>query len=367
MLSAISDKRHSGFRATKRLLGRILVDGGFVGSHELQVAVERQRQTNDQLGEILVGMGVLDPLELKAVLSIQKDLATPDDAVKVAAGVRLLLGELLLKAKRLTQEQIDIALREQMRTGEKLGEVFVRLGLLIEHERDAALAFQRHQSGEASASEKLRLGEILVATGQITREQLEDVLNRQKLSKKKIGELLVEAGYVQPHQVDSCLRLQQKLVTAALVAALSLSNALGAQKAHAGSQGTASAKVAVTATVREHTRLSLLSQAQELIVTNVDIRRGYVDVPSASRINVKSNNPAGYLLVFDVMEVRGIISGVNVTVGGKDVLIPPGGGWIPQPYIRGGTIVDVSYRFILSENAQPGTYNWPLMVSASPL
>jgi hypothetical protein len=236
---------------------------------------------------------------------------------------------------------------------------------LKENELNAALAFQRHQRGEAPASDKLRLGEILVATGQVTRDQLEDVLNRQKRSKKKIGDLLIEAGYVQPHQIDRSLRLQQKLVTAALVAALSLSQAMAAGEAYAGSPAV-SAKIGITATVREHTSIQVLSQARELVITNADIQRGYVEVPSATRISVKSNNPAGYLLTFEAMSSPySLFSAVNVLVGGRDVqLSSNGGGWILQPYVRGGITQDVTYRFSLSKNTQPGTYDWPLMISA---
>jgi hypothetical protein len=232
MLSQQKDRSRTGCRTTKRLLGKILVDGRFIPPRDLDLAVELQAKTNDQLGEILVRMGVLNPTELAAVLSIQKDLASLEEAVKVGAGVRLLLGELLIKAKRLSREQLDIALREQQRTGEKLGEVLVRQGLLLENELHAVLAFQKSQAGEAPVSDKLKLGEILVTTGQITREQLEDVLHRQKLSQKKIGELLIEAGYAKPHQVDFGLKLQQKLLTAALIAVLSLSNMIGAGTAY---------------------------------------------------------------------------------------------------------------------------------------
>ncbi len=366
MLSLYENKPSSSFRMTKRLLGRILVDGGFVTPGDLESAIERQKTTNGQLGEILVGMGVLNPVALKAVLSIQKDLASLEDAVKVGAGVHMLLGELLVKAKKLTQEQLDLVLREQDRTGKKIGELLIHHGLLFENELETVLAFQRIQRNEAPGSEKLRLGELLVATGQITRAQLEDVLKRQKLSKKKIGELLVEAGYVQPHQIDHGLMLQQKLVTAALIAALSMSNLFGAAEAYSANPAF-SAKISITARVLEHTSMDIISQAQELIVTNADIWRGYVDAPLASRLNVRSNNPAGYLLAFEAMDgPDSLFKSVQVLMGGREVQLAPTGGWIPQPYIRGGAMMDISYRFALSKNARPGTYTWPLTISVQP-
>jgi len=240
--------------------------------------------------------------------------------------------------------------------------------LLEVKELDAVLAFQQHQQGAAPVSEKLRLGEILVATNQITREQLESALSRQKLTKKKIGDLLIEAGYVQPEQVDQGLKLQQKLVTAALVAALSLSNAFVAREACSGTTLAATTKITIAAVVREHTSMKVLAQAQELVVTNTDVKRGYVEVSAAARINVKSNNPAGYLLTFEVIGgPMPFLNSMYVLVGGREVQLTPGGGWIPQPYIRGGVTTDVSCRFALSKDAQPGTYHWPLMISVLPM
>jgi hypothetical protein len=368
MLGLKKDAGQTRVRITKRLLGRILIDGDFITAHELETTLSRQKDTNDRIGEILVGMGALDRRELSAVLSIQNDLSSYEDAVKVAAGVRMLLGELLIKAKKITAKQLDLALQEQESTGKKLGEILVRRDLLLEYELETVLAFQRGQQSKAPGSSKLLLGELLVATGQISRKQLADVLKRQKVSKKKIGELLVEAGYAEPEQISQSLILQQKLVTAALVAALSISNLIGAvPEAHAGSNSFSST-ISVSARVLERTTMNVISQASELVVTNSDIRQGYVDVPLASRVSVKTNNPAGYLLAFEVVVVdgsNGVFSGVNVRIGGREFQIPLHGGWIPQPFVRGGTVLDISYRFNLSENAQPGTYSWPIMVSVN--
>ena len=353
-------------RPIKRLLGRILLDGEFVSSGDLEAALARQKKTNEQLGEILVQMGLLDPAELAVILSIQHDLASQETAVKIAAGVQLLLGELLLKAKRVAAEQIDYALMEQRQTGEKLGETLIRLGLLRPEELDSALAFQRHQ-GVNAVSEKLKLGELLVARGHVTRRQLEDVLERQRVSKKKIGELLIEAGYADPHHIEWGLRLQQKLVAAALVATLSVSPAIVATDAQAGAK-VLSASIAISATVLEHTTMQVLSQMNEFVVTNNDIMRGYVEVPVAARINVKTNNPAGYLLAFEVAgDPFNLFQSMQVVIGGREVQLSPGGGWVPQPYVRGGVTMDVGYRLALSNNAQPGTYHTPLMISVAPI
>lgn len=202
-----------------QVLGEILTNGKFISPDELQYALDRQKRTNELLGEILVDMGVLDAKDLEIILSIQ-DISSPKDAVGLAAGIRRLLGELLLRSRRITLGQLEFALREQERTGERLGEVFVRLGLLSKSELNTLLTFQRTQSGEIPGSELLRLGTLLLATGYIVVEELEKAL-ACKGPEKRLGKVLVELGHVHSDHLDHCLRLQYRLVSAALITALS--------------------------------------------------------------------------------------------------------------------------------------------------
>jgi len=101
----------------KRPLGRILLDGEFITPENLDAALAEQMRTNKLLGDILVDLGVLNKTELYAVLWIQRDFSTVERAIMAAAGVYCLLGELLLKAYCITQEQLDAALDEQKKTG----------------------------------------------------------------------------------------------------------------------------------------------------------------------------------------------------------------------------------------------------------
>jgi len=357
-------------RPGKRLLGQVLVDGGFVSPVDLARALEEQNRTNEMLGEVLVRMKLADPAEIAAVVSIQSDLASLEDAVQSAAGVRQCLGELLRKARKVTPAQLEEALSEQRRTGEKLGEILVRRGALTKRQLDAVLMFQKCQAGEAPSSVRFRLGEILVATGRITREQLEDVLSRQKLTKKNIGDLLVESGAVELHHVARGLRLQEMLVTAALVAALSLADVAAAQEMPGGGSrpATGSARIQVTATVPSRATLRVLHQERMLVVTPEDVARGYVDSPAASRIEVRNNSRGGCLLVFERIPGPDASFGkVSVRGLGRDVEIGPGGGFVPHPYAPAPVTAELSYRFSLDRDARPGAYSWPLRVSVRSL
>jgi hypothetical protein len=206
----------------KRPFGQILVDGGFISPADLGRALEEQKQTNELLGQVLVRKGVLDPADINAVLAVQERLDDADQAVQTAAGVRQMLGALLLQTGRITEAELSLALDEQKKMGDKLGEIFVRNGMLTEQQLNRLLDFQKNQQSPKPVPGPLRLGEILVSSGHITREQLDAALLKQSVNRKKLGEVLIEEGYVQPHHVKHGIRLQQMLMTSVLVAVLSL-------------------------------------------------------------------------------------------------------------------------------------------------
>jgi len=355
-----------GTRLIKRLIGQILVDGEFVSRHDLSRALEQQLRTNESLGEILVQMGVLDPRDLQAALAISRDLSCPEKAMKLSAGIRENLGDLLLMSKRITPLQLEEALIEQKRTGEKLGEVFVRQGLLTKNELNAVLEFQHLQDNKTP--NRLRIGEILVATGQISRAQLEHSLARQQLSQKKIGAILVEAGYLNAHQLSHGLNLQKKLLVAVLNAIISLVPFTDALFADPSIQDSdmKSTRTTITEEIKRLTSLKVLLQTRELVITEADILRGYIEINSAEHIEIQNNNLSGYLLVFQ--GINGLFKEVIVKGLGDEITIDSTGGWVAQPYNgRDPVTVELSYKFILSEKAQPGTYQWPLVVYASPI
>lgn len=360
--SSAARERRTCAEFFKPPLGQVLLDGGFTTHSDIERAPEEQARTNELIEEILVRMGILDPWELEAVLAIQGDLTTINGAIQAAVGTRKLLGELLLDARRITPEHLEQALQEQKETGEKLGEILVRRGLLTDAERDSVLAFQKRQ-GEASAP-KFRLGEILVATGQITREQLELALARQRETRKRIGEILVEAGAIHPHQVELGLKIQKKIATAALLAVLAMAGTAGAQEV-SGPAASSSAEVTVTSRILAHVTLRVVRRTRELVITDSDVAQGYVDVPAAFLLEVRNNDPRGYLLVFDVFDGSlPLFENIQIRGLGPEVQIGLGEGWVPQPFMRGVQSIELSYRFILHKDARPGTYAWPVSVSA---
>lgn len=207
----------------KRHIGQILLDGRFLSNDDLDLALEEQKRTKELLGQVLVRMGLLSERDVRVPLRVQEHLCNIDDAVKIAAGERQLLGTLLVHSGYISGKQLDQAIAEQTKSGDKLGEVFKRLGMLTEQQLAALLDFQKNQSfAKNPTSGPLRLGELLIATGYISREQLDDALLKQNVSRKKLGEVLVEEGYVRPGRIKYGIRLQKMLINAALAAILSL-------------------------------------------------------------------------------------------------------------------------------------------------
>lgn len=208
-----------------RHIGRILLDGRFLSQKDLDSALGEQKHTKELLGQVLVRMGVLTAEDVKLPLLVQENLGNIDDAVKLAVGERQLLGALLVQSGRITNAQLDHVIAEQQRSGERLGEVFKRLGILTQRQLTALLDFQHNQGVEHVSP--LRLGNLLVATGHITQQQLEHALRQQTISHKKLGEVLVEAGYVSPGRLKYGIRLQRMLLKAVLAAILSLGMSTG--------------------------------------------------------------------------------------------------------------------------------------------
>lgn len=128
-----------------------------------------------------------------------------------------------------------------------------------------------------------------------------------------------------------------------------------------------SMELRVTATVMAVTRVQVVSQPAALEITAADVARGYVELPAAVQVVVRNNTGRGYLLVlesqgalFRQAQVHGLAA--PVTLGGS-------GGIVPQPAFHPGSTrsrLALGFRFELPAGTQPGSYPWPLHLSAEP-
>lgn len=183
-------------------------------------------------------------------------------------------------------------------------------------------------------------------------------------SPAKNGEIKspVDVGHISSAGIQKAQGLPKKFVRSALFVAVALASVHVAQVPDAAA-GSFSTVIQVNAVVLARTQLTPLRQPAMLVVTEADVQRGYVQVTGASLFEIWNNNPAGCILTFESGDFP--FREVAVTVMGREIIIYPTGGMIVMP-VKGRQQIALDYRFVLTSEAQPGTYAWPLFVSVIP-
>jgi len=131
-----------------RPLGTLLADEGLLTETELERALEEQERRPRPLGQILVDRGYLSGWTLTRILAQQHgvDLHTTRELKAVpSAGTTTWrpLGRLLVDSGFLTTAELHDALAEQQRNGRRLGEVLIARGQLSPQALARALAAQQ--------------------------------------------------------------------------------------------------------------------------------------------------------------------------------------------------------------------------------
>lgn len=112
------------------------------------------------------------------------------------------LGQLLLRQGFLDEDQLAHAMAEHKRTGLMLSKILLRLGMVSNETLTNILGSQMQ------SSTKMRIGEMLLAQGYITQEQLDKALETQKTSGKRLGRTLVDLGYMPEERLVEILSRQ---------------------------------------------------------------------------------------------------------------------------------------------------------------
>src|SRR6202008_4500286 len=105
-------------------------------------------------------------------------------------------------------------------------------------------------------------GEILVAQGKITNDQLAVALERQKTSGRRLGEELIKAGFVKRAVISQALRMHRRIVFGAMTTLAATSIIPNVDAAALRSQ------IAVSAVVPAQTVAKLVQQPAELTITD---------------------------------------------------------------------------------------------------
>jgi len=129
-----------------------------------------------------------------------------------------LIGALFVERGLVSQSQLVVALELQQETGQQFGQILVERFGVERSELAKVVAEHWARMGEAKedvstrASESWRqLGEILVSRGFVSREQLVQALERQRLTGERLGEALVGQGVISKFELAGSLAEQASL------------------------------------------------------------------------------------------------------------------------------------------------------------
>jgi chromosome segregation ATPase len=168
-----------------RLIGSIFVEKGLITEEQLEQALELQRTTGERLGEILVEKFDIERLELAGALAEQwaeyeRNGANEERQAQLSPTPTP-------PATLREPRPVDVAGAAGKRP---IGEIFVERGLVTAGQLEEALEEQRKSGG--------RLGEILVATGKLSRLELASALADQWATFQKLrppeGSLETDTG-----------------------------------------------------------------------------------------------------------------------------------------------------------------------------
>jgi len=130
-----------------RLIGALFVERGLVSESQIRVALEIQRETGQQLGQVLVERFGVSRKELASVVADQWAKLGGSSGPEDSASWRR-LGHIFVERGFVTQEELDEALERQRQTGERLGEALVAQGVISKFELAGALAEQMAVLGD---------------------------------------------------------------------------------------------------------------------------------------------------------------------------------------------------------------------------
>lgn len=112
------------------------------------------------------------------------------------------VGELLLSEGLVSPKELSDALSRQYESYRSVGRVLMEMGVLNEDDLYRVLAKQ------VENEQREKVGEILVAHGYITHEQLDTALEHQDKSDIRLGKLLEDMGFLDEDKVMDALSVQ---------------------------------------------------------------------------------------------------------------------------------------------------------------
>gem|GEM_PF-3292658 len=128
------------------LFGRIAVNRKYCTAADLDKCIALQANSRDHLplGQILRSEGYITEDQHSEILAIQRRNLSVIDPISKASKESILLGKLAVRAKFMTEENVNTCLRLQAKEGEKrtIGEIMIEQGLLSAEQLKTLLSKQ---------------------------------------------------------------------------------------------------------------------------------------------------------------------------------------------------------------------------------
>jgi hypothetical protein len=187
----------------RRKLGDLLLENRLISVAQLRHALQTQHQSGGKLGAVLTELGYLSEGDLVAILGRQLrvptceiDLRTLDVSLLEKLPQQFAERYLVLPLRRVNGH-VEVATanasdEQLMKDLEKLLDCPVNF--VLAGEKDLQFVIPRAYMRRASGRQLL--GEILIAAGVITEENLRSALKAQQASGRKLGEVLQDMNLV---------------------------------------------------------------------------------------------------------------------------------------------------------------------------
>lgn len=147
---------------TDMLLGEILVQFGTINSSQVCEALELQNRKRMRFGDALIELGAASRSDILSAIGYQEKMRreatgekapAPSAALPAFHPVRkdlklvsdMLLGDLLLRMGKITQQELETGLRAQRATGLRIGEALVQAGIATWKDVEEALRVQNER------------------------------------------------------------------------------------------------------------------------------------------------------------------------------------------------------------------------------
>lgn len=339
--------------------GQLLLGSDFVAGGAVHTDLARQMLENRKLGELIMELGMLDEIDLHAVMSIQNELKE-GGGEDLAAAVGSRLGAILIASNCLSKSQLDYAVAQLDDSEEQLGDILIRQGVLTPSQLSGALNFQKRL--HAHRSDRYRLGQMMVASGHISEDTLAEAVERQKVTGGRLGETLLESGAITNSALRNALAQQRRFISAA-TAALSFLMAAGMPNQAAG----ATTKLQVSARILTHVAVRSMKIPTQVSITPADVAQGYVDIESPIEMEVVTNSAGGVLVgislnasAFTGAIASGQFGTMRLTPGTPELVVGNRGQGMRTESLS------MRLRIELARNAEPGVIAMPVSLFLSP-